>query len=85
MTPLVVEAVYEEGVLKPAKPLPLKEHDEVRLTVEELPAATELAALNLAKLFDDIEAEVGMFDGPPDLAAELDHYLQATGQGMELD
>ena len=31
--PLIVEAVYENGVLKPAQPLPLKEHDKVRVTV----------------------------------------------------
>jgi predicted DNA-binding antitoxin AbrB/MazE fold protein len=75
MTPLVVEATFEDGVLKPAEPLPLKQHDKVRLTVEELPAETKSPPLNLAKLFDDMEAEVGLFDGPPDLAAESDHYL----------
>jgi predicted DNA-binding antitoxin AbrB/MazE fold protein len=30
---LMVEAVYENGLLKPAQPLPLKEHEKVRLTV----------------------------------------------------
>jgi predicted DNA-binding antitoxin AbrB/MazE fold protein len=30
-----VEAVYEDGVLKPAEPLPLKEHEKVHITVEE--------------------------------------------------
>jgi predicted DNA-binding antitoxin AbrB/MazE fold protein len=34
MTPLIVEAVYEKGVLKPARPLPLKEHEKVRVIVE---------------------------------------------------
>jgi predicted DNA-binding antitoxin AbrB/MazE fold protein len=34
MTPLRVEATYEDGVLKPAQPLPLKEHEHVRVTVE---------------------------------------------------
>jgi predicted DNA-binding antitoxin AbrB/MazE fold protein len=29
-----VEAVYENGVLKPAEPLPLKEHEKVRVTVQ---------------------------------------------------
>jgi hypothetical protein len=29
-----VEAVYENGVLKPTQPLPLKEHERVRLTVQ---------------------------------------------------
>jgi len=31
--PLTVEAIYEDGVLKPAEPLPLTEHEKVRLTV----------------------------------------------------
>jgi predicted DNA-binding antitoxin AbrB/MazE fold protein len=30
---LTVEAVYENGVLKPAQPLPLKEHEQVQITV----------------------------------------------------
>jgi predicted DNA-binding antitoxin AbrB/MazE fold protein len=34
MNPLIVEAVYENGVLKPAQPLPLKEHEKVRVTVQ---------------------------------------------------
>jgi predicted DNA-binding antitoxin AbrB/MazE fold protein len=31
---LTVEAVYENGVLKPTQPLPLDEHQRVRLTIE---------------------------------------------------
>jgi predicted DNA-binding antitoxin AbrB/MazE fold protein len=31
---LTIEAVYENGVLKPTQPLPLKEHEKVRITVE---------------------------------------------------
>lgn len=31
---IVVEATYENGVLKPAQPLPLAEHEKVRVTVE---------------------------------------------------
>ena len=31
--PLTVEAVYENGVLKPDQPLPLKEHEKVRVTL----------------------------------------------------
>ena len=30
-----IEAVYENGVLKPAEPLPLKEQEKVRSTVEQ--------------------------------------------------
>jgi predicted DNA-binding antitoxin AbrB/MazE fold protein len=31
---ITVEATYENGVLKPAQPLPLREHEKVRLTIE---------------------------------------------------
>lgn len=30
---LTVEAIYEDGVLKPAQALPLQEHQKVRVTV----------------------------------------------------
>jgi predicted DNA-binding antitoxin AbrB/MazE fold protein len=32
---LTIEAIYENGVLKPSQPLPLKEHEKVRITVEQ--------------------------------------------------
>ncbi len=31
---ITVEAIYENGVLKPDQPLPLKEYDKVRVTVQ---------------------------------------------------
>ena len=31
---ITVEAVYENGVLKPSEPLPFKEHEKVRVSVE---------------------------------------------------
>ncbi|MFI5461402.1 MAG: antitoxin family protein [Isosphaerales bacterium] len=31
---LTIEAIYENGVLKPAQPLPLQEHAKVRITVQ---------------------------------------------------
>ncbi len=34
---IIVEATYENGVLRPAEPLPLAEHEKVRLTVEGQP------------------------------------------------
>jgi len=33
MNPLVVEATYENGVLKPAEPLPLRDHEKVQITI----------------------------------------------------
>jgi predicted DNA-binding antitoxin AbrB/MazE fold protein len=32
--PITVEAIYENGVLKPRQPLPLDEHETVRITIE---------------------------------------------------
>jgi predicted DNA-binding antitoxin AbrB/MazE fold protein len=32
---LTIEAVYENGVLKPIHPLPLKEQERVRITVQQ--------------------------------------------------
>jgi predicted DNA-binding antitoxin AbrB/MazE fold protein len=32
--PLTVEAVYENGVLRPAEPLPLREREKVRLQID---------------------------------------------------
>jgi predicted DNA-binding antitoxin AbrB/MazE fold protein len=31
---ITFEAIYEDGVLKPEKPLPLKEHEKVRVTIQ---------------------------------------------------
>ncbi len=46
MTPLVVEAIYENGVLKPARPLPLKEQEKVRIVIEsELSCAERTAGM----------------------------------------
>jgi predicted DNA-binding antitoxin AbrB/MazE fold protein len=30
---ITIEATYENGVLKPSQPLPLKEHEKVRISV----------------------------------------------------
>jgi predicted DNA-binding antitoxin AbrB/MazE fold protein len=32
--PITVEATYEDGVLKPNGPLPLEEHEKVRVSIE---------------------------------------------------
>ena len=35
-----VEAVYENGMLRPLEPLPLAEHQHVKVTVSEVPTDT---------------------------------------------
>ena len=42
--PTAVEAIYEDGVLRPLQPLSLPEHAHVRLSVEALPDDPERAA-----------------------------------------
>ena len=46
---ITVEAIYEGGVLKPARPLPLNENETVQITVHPLgklvPSATDEAEL----------------------------------------
>lgn len=39
-----VEAIYEDGMLRPLQPLSLPEHTHVRLSVETLPDDPERAA-----------------------------------------
>jgi predicted DNA-binding antitoxin AbrB/MazE fold protein len=38
---ITVEAVYENGVLKPSRLLPLKEHEKVRITIANRPSVAE--------------------------------------------
>jgi predicted DNA-binding antitoxin AbrB/MazE fold protein len=38
---LTVEAVYENGVLRPAQPLPLKEREKVQLSVHRVPNSAD--------------------------------------------
>ena len=39
--PITVEAVFENGILKPLQPLPFPEHAKVSLTVEEKTSWTD--------------------------------------------
>ena len=41
---ITVEAIYENGVLKPVEPLPLKERQKVRLTVYPMKSWVEETA-----------------------------------------
>ena len=41
---LSVEAIYENGVLKPIGPLPLQEHEKVQITIEPKVSLAERTA-----------------------------------------
>ena len=42
--PMTIEAIYEDGVLKPSQPLPLEEHETVRITIEPVRSWAERTA-----------------------------------------
>jgi len=41
---LTIEATYENGVLKPSEPLPLDEHQRVRITLQSVPSRARQTA-----------------------------------------
>ena len=43
---LTVEAIYENGMLKPAAPLPFKEHEKVTVTVQPTISLAKQTARN---------------------------------------
>ncbi len=66
---LTVEAVFENGVLKPKQPLSLADGTEVRLAVTPMDED-----------FDPLDAVIGICDGPPDGAENHDKYIYGDRQ-----
>jgi predicted DNA-binding antitoxin AbrB/MazE fold protein len=62
--PITIEAVYENGVLKPKQPLELTEGTEVRLSVSPI-----------AEDHDPLGAVIGIGDGVPDGADDNEKYI----------
>jgi predicted DNA-binding antitoxin AbrB/MazE fold protein len=88
---ITVDATYEDGVLKPAQPLPLPAHAQVRVTVEaqsvvaatadQQRASDEQAELSLGEQIAAMARALppGALDNlPDDLASQHDHYLYGT-------
>ena len=76
---ITVQAVYEDGVLKPAQPLPFKEHERVSITVEEKQPtlAERIAALARALPPETLDRL------PTDGASQHDHYIYGTPKRPE--
>ena len=57
----VVEATYENGVLRLDQPLPLKDREKVRVTVESLPAGRhsilDIRPVSLGRMLRSLAAE----------------------------
>jgi predicted DNA-binding antitoxin AbrB/MazE fold protein len=76
---ITVEAVYENGVLKPAQPLPFKEHEKVALTVEPAgPSLAERIAARAAALPPEVLDRLS-----EDGASQHDHYIYGTPKRPE--
>jgi len=54
---LTIDAIYEDGVLKLAKPLPLAEHDKVQVTVHTPVAQTSIPSV---ATFDAVRETAGL-------------------------
>ena len=76
---LTVEAIYENGVLKPLQPLPFQEHEKSRVTVE--PARPPIWERIAALTADAPAEEIAKL--PPGGAAEVDQYLYGTRKHSE--
>ncbi|MFL5339841.1 MAG: antitoxin family protein [Gemmataceae bacterium] len=76
---ITVEAIYEGGVLKPVQPLPLSEHERVRITVEvaQPTLAERIVARARALPPEVVEA------WPTDGASQHDHYIYGTPKRPE--
>ena|SRR5947208_1956400 len=90
---ITIDATYEDGVLKPARPLPLSEHAQVRVTVEPQVGAagprdqqqeTEIPLWEqILSLTRDLPPEA--FAGlPTDGASQHDHYIYGTPKRSDL-
>lgn len=92
---ITIDAIYENGVLRPIQPLLLKEQEQVRVTVE--PQAERAGVLSpvvaadttqltigerIAALTRDLPAEV-LNSLPVDGASQHDHYIYGTPKRPE--
>ena len=64
-----VEAIYERGVLRPLKPLPLAESQRVRITISDSTASDSSSPRSLAdaEFLDAIRAEAATLRDVPSL------------------
>ncbi len=58
--PRSIEAVYQDGVLKPLSPLKLKEHERVRITIEEEESVVRATSGMFSDLDDNAIDEIAL-------------------------
>jgi len=78
---ITVEAVYEDGVLKPIKPLPLREHERVHITVR--PPFPVRPPITAEEAREAVERAYGMMDWEG-IQEEFERLVQETETPEEL-
>jgi predicted DNA-binding antitoxin AbrB/MazE fold protein len=79
-----IDAIFEDGVLRPLEPVNLREHERVRLSIEQEtgaePAPTSAAGI---RTLHDALAAAGLLgcidDGPTDLSTNP-KYMEGFGE-----
>ncbi len=71
---LEFSAHFDGKNICPDEPLSLPANVPLRVTVNEV-SGTRFEANGPINLFDRLEAEVGLVDGPSDWATQHDHFL----------
>ena len=76
-----IDAIYEDGVLRPLEPVKLREHERVRLSIEQW--APERAAPAVGSTLHDVLQSLGLLgcieDGPTDLSTNP-KYMEGFGE-----
>jgi hypothetical protein len=78
-------AHFNGKYLLPEEPVNLPTDKPLRVTVEEVPTAVRPPGGSVAAIFDGIESECGLMEGPENWALELDHYLYGAPKRSDVD
>ncbi len=62
---ITVEAVYEDGVLKPTQPLPFKDGERVRAVIEPASGTSRHAVIAWTGSVEDLDYLIGSVENDP--------------------
>lgn len=74
MTTKTLDAVYEQGVLRPLKRLDLPEHMQVTITISDVSRSTAEAVASCYDLAEKAGIIGALKDAPTDLSTTPDHF-----------
>lgn len=69
-----LEAVFEQGVLRPLQHLDLPEHQRVNVTISDVTQATAVAVATCYELAERVGLIGALKDGPSDLSTNSEHF-----------